>query len=83
MPTAGSGGGGLASAGSGGAGLPSAGSGEAGLPGAVSGGGGLPGADDSSWQVSWGGGESSPSSISAVFNSVYSRNCRKIFAIEV
>ena len=36
---------------------------------------------DSSWRVSWRGGESSPSSISVVFDSVYSRNCRKIFAI--
>ena len=36
---------------------------------------------DSSWRVSWGGGESSPSSISVVFDSVYSRNCRKLFAI--
>lgn len=37
-------------------------------------GGGFSGADS----VSWEGGESSPNSISVIFDSVYSRNLRKI-----
>ena len=56
-----------------------------GLPGSTCG-EGLPGPAgsargiglDSSWRVSWGGDESSPSSINVVFDS---RNCRKILTI--
>ena len=67
----------------GGRGLPSAGSiGGGGLPGARMLGAGSDGADADSRPVS-SGGESSPSSIRVVFDSVYSRNCRKILAFRV